>query len=1361
MATSLDERIAALRDEVDEKLRTGLQRALKTLRVVEDPVGGLLPLSPLSMLLLDKIFHSVDEVRPNDSLFSCIGHAGSGRPETKTKGLNLLPRTLADNLDLIRLWTNPIDHADQTVPEPTLEDAEIALNLFLRVLRWFYCEYDRGAGLSTIYKTEIEELDEEIAADTVGTQLLSPPIDETRRAIVIGISSYADETIPDLKYASEDARALAALLAEVGHFPEDQIVVLADEQATLRNIKMALADLRGSAPEDLVLLYFAGHGCADVFNSTRQGDDRLSWKYLVPHDAELRYLEDTALSMEDLQRRFSGFSCERLVLFLDSCYSGAGERSIATVGARGVFSDALLEEIAGEGRLVMAASEANELAFEQDDLQHGLFTYYLLRGLRGEASPGNRGAITVNQLFGYLSDRIPREAEKFGGHQHPILKGHIELDIPLVFLPDAVQPLPSEELAPAPPPRPEPLNQAETHAATGRYDEAIRILHEYLPQAGAARGETHRLLGQSFQASGDLNAALTECRKAVEHEPHSYEAHACLAECLLESDRLDAAIDACRNALEINPDGDALLFKIRFQLERRLSQNPDDFFLLLHLAQIRCLQGQVDMALEHLQHAIEDCPDDQLENLERDLKRHVRFFTLRQHARYSDLLEQLDRRVKELEKYRAHLTRGLSTLAGRDLIAAQEAFKACLRLLPNGQEAREAMAEIAAARKEVEQLQKSAREQLYSDQVEEALASLDRALALDRSSAQTATLRQQAETARTRALQLQEHLQRARDCEARENFSAALTDLDRALEIAPDRRDIQDFRGRCEKEHQRQQQVEELRTRAAACEAEKKWPEALSLLSEAVELRPGDHSLTSRRTSLERRICQIHFDTFRASSLLGELAQQWLETGSEVSAVELTDRLERIDCLPVDLDAVRAEVRRAYADTLENMRERDRKVDRHAEKAKKYISSALFSAARREIEVIRTLNPRARQLPSLRRSLQREEERHAQLQKLQSFFEAGDFRAVVETGRAHPELVDSSTHARQLFQAAQNRLQLGQDLDRDLDIAAGLVEREQWSEAFCLLLCLLHSIKYRTEKARIAAPLASLQEQIGQVEQRWAQDLPEDMVLVPSGYFIADGGTNPRNPPQAPRPRIFVESFAIDRHPVTNGAYREFLESVSPEKQHLFHHPDQPARESQLPAGWEKLTRKDDDKPVVGIDWYDAHAYAAWRRRRLPTEFEWEKAGFWDPHADRQRRYPWGDRFDSQCCNSASLGLSGPTAANWFQQGAGYYGAMDMCGNVWEWCADWHVTDYLGKALSNALWTPPAGATLSQSRENLWIWNPTGPQYGDAHVVRGGSWLENREWLGPDLRSRAYPCTRSRALGFRCALSPDWARSRR
>ena len=86
-SATIDERLAALGDEVDERLRVGLQRALKTLRLVEDPVGALLPLSPLSLRLLDKIFDSVGEKRPNDNLFSCIGRASSGNPETKTKGL--------------------------------------------------------------------------------------------------------------------------------------------------------------------------------------------------------------------------------------------------------------------------------------------------------------------------------------------------------------------------------------------------------------------------------------------------------------------------------------------------------------------------------------------------------------------------------------------------------------------------------------------------------------------------------------------------------------------------------------------------------------------------------------------------------------------------------------------------------------------------------------------------------------------------------------------------------------------------------------------------------------------------------------------------------------------------------------------------------------------------------------------------------------------------------------------------------------------------------------------------------------------------------------------------------------------------
>lgn len=153
---TIDDRIASLVSEVDDELRTELQGSLKILRDAGQPTTVILALSRLSLLLLDKLFAAVGELRPrSDNLGECILRASTGKQEKpKVEGLRILPRTMKENLDMIRKWSNPIDHADRSIPKPQLIDAENALGLFVRVLEWFYVEFEKGPQLPSIYADE-------------------------------------------------------------------------------------------------------------------------------------------------------------------------------------------------------------------------------------------------------------------------------------------------------------------------------------------------------------------------------------------------------------------------------------------------------------------------------------------------------------------------------------------------------------------------------------------------------------------------------------------------------------------------------------------------------------------------------------------------------------------------------------------------------------------------------------------------------------------------------------------------------------------------------------------------------------------------------------------------------------------------------------------------------------------------------------------------------------------------------------------------------------------------------------------------------------------------------------------------------
>jgi len=156
---TLDGRICSLSSQVDKEIREELQCMLKTLREAQNPVGVLTQLSRTCLRLMDLLFATVGETtpkgksRPSDNLYDCIMRAHRGReadPNFKREGLRILPDEIASCLHTIRVYSNKADHDAEQV-KLTIEDAELMLGLFLRVLDWFYCEYEKGPRLKAIY----------------------------------------------------------------------------------------------------------------------------------------------------------------------------------------------------------------------------------------------------------------------------------------------------------------------------------------------------------------------------------------------------------------------------------------------------------------------------------------------------------------------------------------------------------------------------------------------------------------------------------------------------------------------------------------------------------------------------------------------------------------------------------------------------------------------------------------------------------------------------------------------------------------------------------------------------------------------------------------------------------------------------------------------------------------------------------------------------------------------------------------------------------------------------------------------------------------------------------------------------------
>lgn len=259
-----------------------------------------------------------------------------------------------------------------------------------------------------------------------------------RYAVIIGISKFKDTKIPALKYADRDAQSFYDYITSPtgGSFNPGDVLLLKNEDATLKNIKDAITNfLKKAVEEDFVVVYIASHGEPEP--------DRPQNLYLLTHDSELEKLASTAYHMENVNLDMKRYiSSQRLIFLADACHAGGiASGGFGTRGFSNPINNALSAlSVTKEGWAMITASRASEVSLESDKWGsgHGAFTYFLLEGLNGKADvAGNyNGIVTIAEAFDYLENKVKRATQNA---QHPIISGDFDNNLPLGFLPIVAQ----------------------------------------------------------------------------------------------------------------------------------------------------------------------------------------------------------------------------------------------------------------------------------------------------------------------------------------------------------------------------------------------------------------------------------------------------------------------------------------------------------------------------------------------------------------------------------------------------------------------------------------------------------------------------------------------------------------------------------------------------------------------------------------------------------------------------------------------------------------------------------------------------------------------------------------------------------
>jgi len=252
----------------------------------------------------------------------------------------------------------------------------------------------RGTTEPAIVKSDVDEL--------LVTQVKP---NKNAYAIVIGVEKYRQK-LPKADYAENDARVMAEYLTKAMGYPEENVVTLLNDHAS--NVDLAKYIEKwlpnNVEPDGTVFVYFSGHGAPNP----KTGD-----AYLVPYDGDPSFIDQTGYSLQRMYDALGKLKAKEIIVALDSCFSGAGGRSVIAKGARPLVMNMDKKVFHSDRIAVLSAASGSQISSTYEEKGHGLFTYFLLKGIK-------EGNAQLGTLYNYLKPQVERIARKtYNNEQTP------------------------------------------------------------------------------------------------------------------------------------------------------------------------------------------------------------------------------------------------------------------------------------------------------------------------------------------------------------------------------------------------------------------------------------------------------------------------------------------------------------------------------------------------------------------------------------------------------------------------------------------------------------------------------------------------------------------------------------------------------------------------------------------------------------------------------------------------------------------------------------------------------------------------------------------------------------------------------
>ena len=263
------------------------------------------------------------------------------------------------------------------------------------------------------------DIDETIVAnklEPLNPSNISNKSSNNKVALIIGIENYTEA--PKANYANLDAKYFFDYARRAFGVNKQNINLLVNEEATVvktdKAVSLWLKSKIKKNKSDLII-FFAGHGLA-----SSDGKEL----YLLPQDGNPDRLERTALSRTDLFKEIISLNPKSVTMFLDTCYSGVSrDEQMLLASARPVRIVADDQEGIPDNFTIFSASQLDQISSGLEEAKHGIFSYYLMKGLEGNADINQDKKITNGELLAYMDDNVSQKAAELGREQNPSLAG--------------------------------------------------------------------------------------------------------------------------------------------------------------------------------------------------------------------------------------------------------------------------------------------------------------------------------------------------------------------------------------------------------------------------------------------------------------------------------------------------------------------------------------------------------------------------------------------------------------------------------------------------------------------------------------------------------------------------------------------------------------------------------------------------------------------------------------------------------------------------------------------------------------------------------------------------------------------------